>query len=122
MKSLRTELILIIGAIVLAVCLLLGGAATIVAGNAIRDTAIQQLENKAGDAAKIIGTIVGYELEVLQQVAQTARISDPASTMDKRIEAMSQAQTRNGYVRVFFIAPDGNAKIGRASCRERVYI
>lgn len=118
MKSLRTELILIIGAIVLAVCLLLGGAATIVAGNAIRDTAIQQLENKAGDAAKIIGTIVGYELEVLQQVAQTARISDPASTMDKRIEAMSQAQTRNGYVRVFFIAPDGNATYNDGSERD----
>ena len=109
MKSLRTELILIIGALVLVVCLLLGGAATFVAGEAIRKNAIEELESKSGDAAKIIGTIVRYELEVLEQVAQTARVSDPASAQEKKIEAMSEARERNGYVRVFLIAPDGMA-------------
>ena len=118
MKSLRTELILIIGALVLAVCVLLGGAATYVAGEAIRQTAIQQLENKAGDASKIIGTIVSYELEVLKQIAQTARISDPASTMEKRVETMAEAHQRNGYVRVFLIAPDGNAIYNDGSERD----
>lgn len=118
MKSLRTELIMIIGALVLVVCLLLGGAATYVAGEAIHQTAIQQLENKAGDASKIIGTIVRYELDVLVQVAQTARISDPASAIDKKLEAMFEAKERNGYVRVFLIAPDGMARYEDGSERD----
>ena len=109
MKSLRLELILTIGALVLVVSLLLGGAATFVAGGAMRETAISELQNKSTDAAQIISTIVNYELEVLKQVADTARISDPSSTMDAKMEAMSEAKARNGYVNVFLISQDGTA-------------
>ena len=118
MKSLRMELILTIGALVLAISLLLGGAATYVAGEAMRQTAVQQLENKSGDASRIIGTIVRYELDVLTQVAQTARISNPSSGMNERVEAMKEAFERNGYVRVFLIAPDGMATYEDGSERD----
>ncbi len=109
MKSLRTELILTIGALVLVVSLLLGGAATYVAGEAMRQTAVNELQSKSADAARIIGTIVKYELDVLRQVAQTARVSNPASSRDEKVAAMKEAVERNGYVRVFLIAPDGTA-------------
>jgi hypothetical protein len=105
MKSLRTELILTIGALVLVVSLLLGGAATYVAGEAMRQTAVNELQSKSADAARIIGTIVKYELDVLRQVAQTARVSNPASSRDEKVAAMKEAVERNGYVRVFLIAP-----------------
>ena len=109
MKSLRMKLILIIGTLVLAVCLMLGGATTYVAGTAVYRMTEDQLQQSAGDAAKIIGLIMNSELDVLAQNAGIARIANPAGDEPTRIKALAEVHERNGYVRTFFIRPDGNA-------------
>ncbi len=109
MKTLRMRLILVYGALVLVICLLLGGVAVVVAGGAMRSTAYEQLGNTAHDASLIIGGILDREVDVMRQIAAIARIANPASPEADRVGALKEALDRNGYVRVFFISPDGSA-------------
>ncbi len=109
MKSLRTELIVIIGGVVLLVCLLLGGAATYIAGEAMRMTTNNQLEDKALDAAQIVAGVVEKELTAMDQNAAKASVADPSISDEVRAATMTADVKRNGYVREFFIRPDGSA-------------
>ena len=109
MKSLRTELIVIIGGVVLLVCLLLGGAATYIAGEAMMTTTNNQLEDKALDAAQIVAGVVEKELVAMDQNAAKASIADPSISDEVRVATMKADVERNGFVREFFIRPDGSA-------------
>ncbi len=109
MKSLKAELVVAIGGLVLAVSILIGASATLVASNAMRQMTTDMLEVSAKDAAVIIGGIAGKELEVLKQVAAQARLANPASSDADNLSVLNEAQQRNGYIRIFFISPDGKA-------------
>ena len=109
MKSLRTELILAIGGIVLAVCIVLGGGATLMASNAMLDSAQGQLQSKAEDAATIIGGIIDKELSVLEQNAARTRITNPDNAMADRVAAMAEDAARNQFLQEIYIQPDGKA-------------
>jgi len=109
MRSLRTKLILIFGGLILFVCLLLGAASTYVAGEAMSDTLNLSLENKAKDGGRIVQEIIDKELKIMEQIAGRTRVSNPENPDEDRAAAMQEELERNGYVRVFFIRPDGTA-------------
>lgn len=109
MKTIKMEMIVVFGAIVLMVCLILGTSVSIVAGTAMTHMTEEQLQKSAGNAAKIVSGILEKETTVLTQIAGRTRISDMDNPMPDRIAAMDEDLKRNGYVRLFFIAPDGKA-------------
>ncbi len=109
MKSLKMEMITIIGGAIILVCLLLGGSATVIAGNAMTKEMNERLQENASNAANIIGGIVDKEVTVLEQVAGRTRISNPENPMADRVAAMKEDKERNGYENVFFVEPDGSA-------------
>ena len=109
MKSLRTEMIVFFGGIVLVVCLILGSGATLVASGAMTRNMEQNLTEKAKDAGGTLSKIVDYELRLLEQIAGNPKVSSPDSSAAERVTSLLSDQARNRYVRLFFISRDGTA-------------
>ncbi len=108
-KSLKMEMISIIGGVVILVCVLLGAGATYIASDAMTRDMNARLQENARNASQIVGGILDKELKVLEQVAGRTRISNPENPMADRAAAMSEDKNRNKYEDVFFIEPDGVA-------------
>lgn len=110
MRSIKTKVMLGIGAILLIVCAGIGVAAYYVSSNAMIKSAGSQLEAMATQGATVVNKALDKQWTGLEILAENDVISNPDSSWSNRVTVLSKEVKRSGAVNVMFADAKGNTK------------
>ena len=108
MKSLKTKMVVYIGAILLFVCAGLGVISYITAANAITAQVEQNLPQIAGQGAKVVSERMNVVLGTLEAVANNDRIKDKNNSWEDKKELLQEEAKRSGHIRMGLAGLDGS--------------
>jgi len=100
MKSIKTKMIIQLGALILIICIGSGIISYFIANNALVDNVNSTLPEIATQTASSVEQKINGDLLVLESLASREDIANPSSPYEKKLEIFKAEATRLGYIKM----------------------
>lgn len=109
MKTLKAKMMLAYTALLLAVCLALGGISYVISEKNVKETLESEIENSALQGARAVEQYIAGEFKILESIAVRPDMANPSLTAAEKGESLADALAYFKFVRMAFVDTKGMA-------------